>query len=64
MKKQYICPSVCVIEIDAMTLLAGSGGTDHTTEQGPGTGGDDGGAEDGGSCSKEYEGSLWDDSDW
>lgn len=64
MKKQYICPSVCVIEIDAMTLLAGSGETEYTSESGPGMGDNEDGVEVGGSCSKEYEGTLWDDSDW
>jgi len=64
MKKQYICPSVCVIEIDAMTLLAGSD-TQHDIAGGlPGVQENDSNAETGGSCAKDDLHNIWGDDEW
>lgn len=64
MKKLYVRPCVYVVEVEVMTLLAGSGDTEHVTESGPGTGGNESEADDGGNLSKDDLYNIWGDNEW
>lgn len=60
MKKLYVRPCMYVVEVETMTLLAGSDGTIHNTDKDvPNVKEDDLDAEPGGNCAKDDLYNIW-----